>query len=74
MVTECQIEHTQGIESMVWKDFKGPGPYPAHYTLPATSLEPFAHLKPSTSNIDTSTVIPLTAVTMMSSHIDLCSI
>ena len=44
------------IESMVRKDFEGPGPYPAHYTLPATSSGPFAHLKLSMSNIPT--VIP----------------
>ena len=43
----------QEFESMVWKDFKGPGPYPAHYTLPAPSSGPFAHPKPSTSNIPT---------------------
>ena len=41
------------FESMVWKDFKGPGPYPAHYMLPVPSLGPFVHLKPSTSNIPT---------------------
>lgn len=41
------------LESMVQKDFKGPGPYPAHYTLPASSSGPFAHPKPSTSNIPT---------------------
>ena len=41
------------FESMVRKDFKGPGPYPAHYTLPAPSSGPFAHPKPSTSNIPT---------------------
>ena len=38
---------------MVRKDFKGPGPYPAHYTLPAPSSGPFAHPKPSTNNIPT---------------------
>jgi hypothetical protein len=38
---------------MVRRDFKGPGPYPAHYTLPAPSSGPFAHPKPSTSNIPT---------------------
>jgi hypothetical protein len=41
------------FESMVRKDFKGPGPYPAHYTLPAPSSGPFAHPKPSTNNIPT---------------------
>ena len=38
------------FESMVRRDFKGPGPYPA---LPAPSSGPFAHPKPSTSNIPT---------------------
>lgn len=38
------------FESMVRRDFKGPGPYPAHYTLPAPSSGPFAHPKPSTNN------------------------
>jgi hypothetical protein len=38
---------------MVRRDFKGSGPYPAHYTLPAPSSGPFAHPKPSTNNIPT---------------------
>lgn len=41
------------LESMVQRDFKGPGPYPAHYTLPAPSSGPLTHPKPSTSNMPT---------------------
>ena len=41
------------FEAMVRRDFKGPGPYPAHYTLPAPTSGPFAHPKPSTNNIPT---------------------
>ena len=48
-----ELSALKEFESMVRKDFKGPGPYPAHYTLPAPSSGPFAHLKPSTSNIPT---------------------
>ena len=37
---------------MVKRDVKGLGPCPAHYALPgAPSPGPFAHPKPSTSNI-----------------------
>jgi hypothetical protein len=43
------------FETMVQKDFKGPGPYPAHSDLPVPSSGPFAHPKPSTSNIPTAT-------------------
>ena len=41
------------FESTVCKDFKGLGPYLAHYTLPAPSSGPFAHPKPNTNNIPT---------------------
>ena len=44
------------FESIVWKDFKGTGPYLAHCTLPAPSSGPFAHPKPSTNK--TPTAIP----------------
>ena len=33
------------LESMVRRDSKAPGQYPAHYTLPAPSSGPFVHLK-----------------------------
>ena len=39
------------VKSIVRKDFKGPSSYPAHYNIPTPTLGPFAHLKPSTSNI-----------------------
>ena len=41
------------FESMVQRDFKGPGPYPTHYALFAPSSGPFAHPKPRTTNIPT---------------------
>ena len=39
------------FESTVRRDFRGLGPYPAHYMLPTPSLGPSTHPKPSTSNI-----------------------
>ena len=35
------------FETTVRRDFEGPGPYSAHYTLPAPSSGLFAHSKPS---------------------------
>jgi len=49
----AELSALKEFESTVWKDFKRPGPYPAHYTLPAPSLRPFAHPKLRTSNIPT---------------------
>jgi hypothetical protein len=42
-----EFEALQDFKSMVRRDFKGPGPYPVHYVLPAPSSGPFAHPKPS---------------------------
>jgi hypothetical protein len=49
---QLNVEPTalKDFESMVRRDFKGPGPYPSQYTLPAPSSGPFAHPKPSTNN------------------------
>jgi hypothetical protein len=41
------------FETVVQKDFEGSSLYLAHYNLPAPSSGPFAHPKPSTSNIPT---------------------
>jgi hypothetical protein len=41
------------FEAMVRRDFKGPGPYPSSYSLPAPASGPFAHPKLSTNLIGT---------------------
>ena len=46
-----ELSALKELESMVRKDFKGLGPYLAHYPLPVPSSGPFAHLKPSTNTI-----------------------
>ena len=41
------------FKSIVRRDFKGPGSYPAHYNIPTPTSGPFVHPKLSTSNIPT---------------------
>jgi hypothetical protein len=54
---QLNVEPTalKDFESMIRRDFKGPaGPYPTYIApLPAPPSGPFAHPKPSTSNIPT---------------------
>ena len=55
LVGQLNVEPSalEDFETMVRRDFEGPGPHPAHYTLSTSPSDPFAHPKLSTNNIPT---------------------